>query len=38
MKHIYETTNITMICKIRVIKYHRNVNIDDINITTGNRY
>jgi hypothetical protein len=27
IKHIYETTNITMIYKKRVTKYHRNINI-----------
>jgi hypothetical protein len=27
MKHKYETTNITMIYKICVAKYHRNTNI-----------
>jgi hypothetical protein len=27
IKHRYETTNVTMICKILVIKYHRNINI-----------
>jgi hypothetical protein len=27
IKHRYEMTNVTMICKILVIKYHRNINI-----------
>jgi hypothetical protein len=30
MKHRYKTTNITMICKIRVTKYHRCTNKEKI--------